>query len=62
MIARLDPVLRPRASHDPVLPNELAKRRNVNIAAVAVANKNARIVWALLTKSVEYDLPAPTNV
>ena len=27
--------------------NELVKRRNANIAAVAVANKNARVVWAL---------------
>ena len=29
----------------------LLERRNKNIAAVAVANKNARIVWALLTHS-----------
>ena len=28
---------------------DLGKRRNKNIAAVALANKNARIVWALLT-------------
>ena len=34
--------------------NELVKRRNANIAAVAVANKNVRIVWALLTKSECY--------
>jgi transposase len=27
---------------------ELLKRRNVNVAAVALANKNARIAWALL--------------
>jgi transposase len=26
----------------------LAERRNSNLAAVALANKNARIVWALL--------------
>lgn len=38
--------------------NELVKRRNANIAAVAVANKNARIVWALLTKSAHYEAPA----
>jgi transposase len=25
-------------------------RRNKNVAAVALANKNARIVWALLAK------------
>lgn len=39
--------------------NELVKRRNINIAAVAVANKNARIVWALLTKSEEYGVQPP---
>ncbi len=32
----------------------LAERRNKNIAAVALANKNARIVWALLTQDCEY--------
>ena len=32
----------------------LAARRNPNIAAVALANKNARIVWALLTHGTEY--------
>jgi transposase len=34
--------------------NELVKRRNANIAAVALANKNARIVWALLTRTETY--------
>ncbi|EOV3498282.1 IS110 family transposase, partial [Edwardsiella ictaluri] len=29
-------------------------RRNNNIASVALANKNARIVWALLSKDQEY--------
>jgi transposase len=29
--------------------NRLVARRNKNVAAVALANKNARIVWALLT-------------
>jgi transposase len=29
-------------------------RRNMNIAAVALANKNARIAWALLTKETDY--------
>jgi len=33
---------------------DLEKRRNRNIAAVALANKNARIVWALLTQNREY--------
>lgn len=32
----------------------LAKRRHPNIAAVALANKNARIVWALLAHGEEY--------
>lgn len=33
---------------------QLARRRNPNIAAVALANKNARIVWALLAHGREY--------
>lgn len=32
----------------------LVERRNKNIAAVALANKNTRIVWALLTQNREY--------
>lgn len=32
----------------------LKERRNQNIAAVAMANKNARIVWAMLTRNEEY--------
>jgi transposase len=34
--------------------NGLAARRNKNIAAVAMANKNARIVWALLARKTDY--------
>jgi len=30
------------------------QRRGKNITAVAVANKNARIAWALLTKKENY--------
>ena len=30
------------------------KRRNKNVAAVALANKNARIVWALLAHDREF--------
>ena len=30
-------------------------RRNHNVAAVALANKNARIVWALLAQEREYE-------
>jgi transposase len=37
--------------------NELARRRNVNIAAVAVANKNARTIWILLTRNEDYREP-----
>lgn len=33
----------------------LRGRRNVNVAAVALANKNARIVWALLTQQRDFD-------
>jgi transposase len=32
----------------------LSERRHKNIAAVALANKNARIAWALLTKDIDY--------
>jgi transposase len=42
--------------------NELVKRRNANIAAVAVANKNARIVWALLTRTEIYCAPTRAAV
>lgn len=34
--------------------NGLKERRNRNVAAVALANKNARIIWALLTSGEEY--------
>ena len=37
--------------------NELVKRRNKNIAAVAVANKNARTIWALLRHGEAYREP-----
>ena len=36
----------------------LDKRRGKNISAVAVANKNARIVWAVLTKKEPYQVAA----
>ncbi|OWK49378.1 hypothetical protein PSOLE_01940 [Pseudomonas oleovorans subsp. oleovorans] len=29
-------------------------RRNKNIATVALANKNARIIWAILSKGEQY--------
>ncbi len=34
--------------------NRLVARSGVNVAAVAVANKNARIAWALLTRAERY--------
>jgi transposase len=34
--------------------NALVERKNKNLAAVALANKNARIVWALLSRSSDY--------
>ncbi|MFM5540515.1 IS110 family transposase [Aeromonas veronii] len=45
-----------RRKHDVVScwASRLLERRNSNIAAVALANKNARTVWALLTKNQEY--------
>lgn len=48
---------------DPWL-HKLLERRNINVAAVALANKNARIVWALLARRRDYELdlsPAKAN-
>jgi transposase len=36
---------------------KLIQRRNKNVAAVAVANKNARIIWAILRKDEPYRKP-----
>ena len=36
-------------------------RRNKNVAAVALANKNARIVWALLIKDRPYSSAYPAE-
>ena len=33
---------------------KLVQRRNPNVAAVALANKNARTVWALLAHDRDY--------
>ena len=35
--------------------NGVLQRRNKNVAAVALANKNARIVWALLAHDRSYE-------
>jgi transposase len=34
------------------------ERRGANIAAVALANKNARVLWALLARDEDYRVPA----
>lgn len=34
--------------------NQLQARRNTNIATVALANKNARIIWAILSRGESY--------
>lgn len=51
-----------KATPDPWL-QRLCARRNANIAAVGLANKNARIVWALLARGDTYHpgyrLPSP---
>jgi transposase len=44
---------RPGAQADGWLAR-LAARRNANIAAVALANKNARVIWALLAHERDY--------
>jgi transposase len=36
----------------------LKERRGANIAAVALANKNARVLWALLARDEDYRAPA----
>jgi transposase len=47
-------VVENRPNGDPWLKNLLA-RRNKNVAAVALANKNARTLWALLAHDREYE-------
>jgi transposase len=44
----------PRTTHPDPWLQRLCARRNANIAAVGLANKNARIVWALLTRGETY--------
>jgi transposase len=33
---------------------KLRQRRHPNVAAVALANKNARIVWSMLSSNADY--------
>jgi transposase len=35
--------------------NQMVLRRNKNVAAVALANKTARIVWAILAQGRSYE-------
>ena len=37
--------------------NSISARRHKNVAAVALANKNARIAWAVLSKGCVYRAP-----
>ena len=39
----------------------LMERRSVKIAAVALANKIARIVWAMMARNESYRTPLPTT-
>lgn len=38
--------------------NRMRERRHPNVVVVALANKNARIVWSTLSKNEEYRAPA----
>jgi transposase len=49
-----------QAEHQDGWLMRLRARRNPNVAAVALANKNARVVWALLAHGREYCSPALT--
>lgn len=35
--------------------NKLAAKKHINVACIALANKTARIAWAITTKGTEYD-------
>lgn len=55
-VLRHAPKRRQQGTLDPVgaWALDLSERRPLNVAAVALANKNARIAWALLTKHETY--------
>jgi len=40
----------------------LRERRHPNVVAVALANKNARIVWSVLARNEQYDPARGTAV
>ena len=56
-VMRMAPVKRPA---DDWL-NRIAARRNKNIATVALANRNARVAWALLARKQDYCPPGNTH-
>jgi transposase len=39
--------------------NTIKQRRGYNVATVALANKNARVLWALLTRGESYSAARP---
>ncbi len=41
---------------------ELLQRRSTKVAAIALANKNARTAWAMMAHGTFYDEPAPRAV
>ncbi|MGY4350068.1 transposase [Bradyrhizobium sp. GM7.3] len=49
--------VRTRCEQDPrsLWLGKMRQRRHPNVAAVALANKNARIVWAMLTGDAAYE-------
>ncbi len=50
-------VTRAKHKNDPLSRwvTEIATRRHPNVAAVALANKNARMAWAILRNKTDYD-------
>jgi transposase len=53
-------VVGPKTDAKSVWVKQLQQRRHVNIAAVALAAKNARIAWAILAHGTEYRKPSDT--
>lgn len=47
-------VVEPRRDHRSTTINRLKLQHGPNVAAVALANHNARVLWALLTRGEEY--------
>lgn len=45
-----------KPDHTSLWVNDVVQRRNKNVAAVALANKNARTIWALLAHDRRYQV------